>query len=72
MRNPERLDKLYSHIKNLHQEYVPDLRFMQLILDFLNWHYQNYGNDGFYIEDETFDFRFSNFISELTYKGDKK
>ena len=65
MRNPDRLDSLYETLLNYHKK-LPDWRFMQLFLNFLNWHYTKYGSDGFYIEDKEIVSRFNNFIKEMT------
>ena len=52
MRNPDRLDKFYEEIKELHKKYLSDWRFQQLILNYLSWFVGKYGTDGFYIEED--------------------
>jgi len=51
MRNPNRLNNLYDELKNIHKTYLPDLRFGQFMINFINWYYNKYKNDIFYIED---------------------
>ncbi len=63
MRDVNRLYSLYEDMRVLHSNF-PDWRFMQLMLNFLNWHYQRYGSDGYYIEDPTFLDRFREFFEE--------
>jgi hypothetical protein len=50
MRDPERLDNTYETIKELHKEHCPDWRTGQLILNFLGWYGQKYG-DPWFIEE---------------------
>lgn len=65
MRNPDRLDNFYSILRDYHKNFVPDLRFGQLIINFLDWHKATYHNDCFYIEDKELAERFGYFINEL-------
>ncbi len=51
MRNPNRLNNLYDELKNIHKTYIPDWRFGQFMINFINWYYNKYKNDIFYIED---------------------
>ena len=37
MRNPNRLDSLYDTFHKIHKEKFPDLRFGQLMSNFLGW-----------------------------------
>ena len=37
MRNPERLDKFYDELKEMHKKYWPDMRFGQLCSNFFGW-----------------------------------
>lgn len=39
---------------------------MQLLNNFLSWHYLKYGTDGFYIEDNKFIKRFNEFKAEMS------
>lgn len=58
MRDRNRLFKIYDVLFNYHKEY-PDLRFMQILNNFMNWHYYTYKTDGFYVEDDIFIERFN-------------
>ena len=66
MRDVNRLDDIYKTIKELHQNYFPDWRIMQLINNFFGWYYNRYKSDGFYIEDNEFITRFKTFAREMT------
>lgn len=46
-RDPKRLDEIYTELKELHKENVPDWRIGQLICNIQ----RAYGNDLFYVED---------------------
>lgn len=48
MREPDRLDRLYEYLKDIHKQNFPDWRFFQLVYNFLSW----YGQDPFFIEDD--------------------
>jgi len=37
MRDPNRLDKFYTELCQIHKEYYPDLRFGQFMMNFLGW-----------------------------------
>ena len=52
MRNPNRLNNLYDELKNIHKTYLPDWRFGQFMINFINWYYNKYKRDIFYIEDD--------------------
>ena len=52
MRNPDRLDKFYDKLKEIHKENVPDWRFGQLISNFLQWLYVEKGMDVFFHEED--------------------
>ena len=64
MRNPNRLFKIYDMMFDYHKK-NPDLRMMQILNNFFNWHIMRYKNYGFYLEDNDFIIRFKEFISEL-------
>lgn len=51
MRSPMRLDSFYDELKQIHKTYFPDLRFMQLMINYLSWHKLHYDSDGFYCEE---------------------
>lgn len=61
MRNPDRLDSVYAIMCELHKKYLPDWRMMQLISNFMSWHYDKYKTDGFYLEEDDFIDRFVEF-----------
>ena len=65
MRNPDRLNDFYDKLKELHKNNFPDWRFMQLILNFIRWQYEKYGDDGFYLEEKRFLERFEDFLKEV-------
>lgn len=52
MRNPNRLDKFYDEMKEIHKKSFPDLRFGQLMSNFLGWLYSVKGRDPFFPEEE--------------------
>lgn len=64
MRKPERLYGFYNSVCVLHQE-LPDWRFMQFISNFLSWHMEKYGSDGFYIEDDEALKRLHEFVDSM-------
>lgn len=47
MRSPERLDKFYAKLCELHKQYVPDWRFGQLVSNYAN----DTGRDIFFDEE---------------------
>lgn len=51
MRNPDRLDDLYTKLMKLHKEYFPDMRFCQFWLNVLGY-IQSVKCDPFYLEDD--------------------
>lgn len=61
MRNPERLDKLYSHLLTIHKNYFPDWRFGQFLSNLERW----YGKDIFYTEDSAFCNIVTMYVNEL-------
>ena len=52
MRDPNRLDKFYDEMKKIHKRSFPDLRFGQLMSNFLGWLYSVKGRDPFFPEEE--------------------
>lgn len=52
MRDPNRLDKFYDEMKKIHKKSFPDLRFGQLMSNFLGWLYSVKGRDPFFPEEE--------------------
>lgn len=52
MRDPNRLDDLYSTFHDVHKEYFPDIRFGQLMSNFFTWCYnEKECSDIFFPED---------------------
>ena len=51
MRNPNRLDKFYDEMKEVHKKSFPDWRFGQLMSNFLGWLYSVKGRDPFFPEE---------------------
>ena len=52
MRNPERLKPLYEKLAVVHQDNIPDWRFLQFMDNFLNWIKVTKKIDPFFIEDD--------------------
>lgn len=52
MRDPNRLDKFYDEMKEIHKKSFPDWRFGQLMSNFLGWLYSVKGKDPFFPEEE--------------------
>lgn len=68
MRDPNRLDYFYETLKNYHKWYFTDWRFSQLIINFLNWHLNKYGTDGFYVEEDEMLKKFNEFKDDIGVK----
>ncbi len=60
MRDPERLDKFYDKLKEIHKEFFPDWRFGQFMYNFMCW----YG-DPFYLEEAQFLAKIKDFVDSL-------
>jgi hypothetical protein len=60
MRNPERLDKFYEELKQIHKEKLPDWRFGQLMFNFISE-----TGDPFYWEEDEFIERLGKYINDL-------
>lgn len=52
MRNPNRLDKFYDEMREIHKKSFPDLRFGQLMSNFFGWLHSVKGKDLFFPEEE--------------------
>lgn len=52
MRNPNRLDSFYNEMKEIHKKSFPDLRFGQLMSNFLGWLITDKGKDFFFPEED--------------------
>ena len=64
MRDPKRLDTLYNEIKECHSK-IPDWRFMQLMNNFIAYHRLHFKHDGFYIEDDEFIRKFTEYVNKI-------
>lgn len=51
MRDPYRLYRFYEHLRNVHMDYFPDLRFGQLCHNFFGWLADERGVDYFFLEE---------------------
>lgn len=52
MRDPERLDKFYDTLKEVHKKYFPDWRFIQFISNILIWWSKKSGEQDFFFHEE--------------------
>lgn len=52
MRDPNRLDKFYDEIKEIHKKSFPDLRFGQLWSNFFGWLFSEKSRDPFFPEED--------------------
>ena len=52
MRDPNRLDKFYAKLRDIHKNECPDWRFGQLMMNFLHWYYEKYNQDFFHEEED--------------------
>lgn len=52
MRDPNRLDEFYDKLKELHKEFLPDIRFGQFCSNFFGWLYQEKKIDCFFPEED--------------------
>ena len=67
MRDPNRLDKFYDEIKEIHKKYFPDWRYGQLIYNFIMWLRVEKKIDCFFPEED----RMLNFIKEFAINNSK-
>jgi hypothetical protein len=70
MRDPQRLDKFYKELRDIHKAEFPDWRFGQFICNFLGWYGQKYG-DPFYIEDGVMANRLKEYVNYV-YSGEER
>ena len=52
MRNPERLDSVYFHLCEIHKKSFPDMRFGQLMMNFLGFVNSTKKRDTFFPEED--------------------
>lgn len=70
LKDPKRLDKFYKKLKDLHKRTVPDWRFGQLMVNFI----QSYGdmNTMFYWNEDDFIMRLTKFMEDFEVDDDKQ
>lgn len=64
MRNIDRIAPLMNDFANVWEQCFPDMRFMQVIVNFQSW----LNSDGFYIEDCNLMEKFCEFATEMMKK----
>lgn len=64
MRDPKRIMPLLTDLGNVWEQVFPDMRFMQVIVNFQNW----LGSDGFYIEDDKLIEKFCEYATKMVVK----
>lgn len=64
MRDVNRLNNFYYNLNEFHKN-IPDWRFGQLIMNFMNWYMTKYKTDIFYIEDDKILNLFNEFMNDL-------
>lgn len=70
MRDPNRLDKFYDEMKEIHKKYWPDLRFGQLMCNFLGYVASTKKRDPFFPEETEIMEYFREYCKEsMWYKG---
>ena len=52
MRDPNRLNKFYSELNEIHRRSFPDWRFMQLQINFMSWLVAEKRTDGWHYEED--------------------
>ena len=52
MRNPDRLDSFYDELKKIHKKSFPDMRFGQLMMNFLGFVNSTKKRDPFFPEED--------------------
>ena len=68
MRDINRLDAFYENLKAIHKNYIPDWRFGQFILNFMEWYVAKYRRDLFYVEEDKMALLLREFIDDLGIK----
>lgn len=64
MRDPKRIMPLLTDFGNVWEQCFPDMRFMQVIVNFQSW----LGSDGFYIEDDKLIEKFCEYATKMIVK----
>lgn len=65
MRDPNRLYKFYENLRDIHMTHFSDWRFGQFMINFIEWYYNRYGRDIFYIEDDKMSIILDEFVSSM-------
>lgn len=68
MRNPNRLDSFYDELKKIHKEVIPDMRFGQLMMNFLGFVNSTKKRDPFFPEEDEMLKLFKEYTNSLLYK----
>lgn len=67
MRDPDRLNRFYAELRELHKKYCPDWRFGQLCLNFCDWLGYEKKMDLFFPEEDKILEYLGEFLSTTTY-----
>ena len=68
MRNPERLDSVYLQLCEIHKKSFPDMRFGQLMMNFLGFVNSTKKRDPFFPEEDEMLKLFKEYTNSLLYK----
>ena len=68
MRKVERLDKFYDELKEIHKKSFPDMRFGQLMMNFLGFVNSTKKRDPFFPEEDEMLKLFKEYTNSLLYK----
>ena len=69
MRDPNRLDYFYYKFRQLHKACFPDMRFGQLMMNFLGWVQCTKKRDPFFPEEDEMLDLFNEWCQEMNYHG---
>ena len=67
MRDINRLDNFYNILKELHKN-IPDWRFGQFMMNFIEWYRFKYKRDIFYIEEDKMIKLIKEFLNDMEAK----
>ena len=68
MRNPDRLDSFYDELKKIHKKSFPDMRFGQLMMNFLGFVNSTKKRNPFFPEEDEMLKLFKEYTNSLLYK----
>ena len=68
MRNPDRLDSFYDELKKIHKRSFPDMRFGQLMMNFLGFVNSTKKRNPFFPEEDEMLKLFKEYTNSLLYK----